>query len=1088
MAKAKSVLGKLVTNVISKTLSGGKKVTRSRRSKGPSVRVNKTPQRPDVSPQKDIWGTNPTQRQIYTTNTDDFRRKVKESISRTIIYARWHKLGQMTADQLTRDKLIDVRSESDDIQTNFEKIDDRFNLLSNYLIKTDYRFVDFGKAVEKNFINMADVLTKNQLQTMNVVNNQLNKFDTTLSKISNKMEVYDRQIDELYGRVKNDNKKGLFSSFLDKKKSYEKNSAQSAQQNQEDKDGPSTLGMLGNAAMLGAAGGAAATGAAGLLKKAVKAPFKAAEKVGTKALGSVGVKLGTRLGARVAAGATGIGLGVVAGMTAYDFYQGYKKDGVWGGFKNAATLGMAYDGDEKPEDTQDLKSKLNETLKPIWLESSDNITLISKKTIKLETSAEIVLKAMKINLDGREILVNGKPLGEVTPGSQRPKTEEEKTWWDKVKEKFQGTNSTVGSPYMGRGSTGNRQRMMEQLRNTPGFMQRNGRGYSPMPGGSSTYQEALSPSFQPKTRNKTIGETLLEKMGDGKGFNREKFRKELENNPELRDRMLTLAAAEEGWKDPRAQREVLETMFNRADAYGKTLDDITKMKPKEYNYYQPYYDGAYNRNAAILAANPQLREELNKRLEEVFQGSNESNFGTHNASAGVAANSRITQTLTASGHGDDKFRKDNPAYTHVHGPWIIKKESEWYDKMKKNVENSKNSGVLPGFRKGVEQMGRGLDKVFNFQEKAKGLRLRGKSFIEGYDPSKRYAGRSNVSADYVNENFLPGMNFLGGLGMGGAIGENPYIRQGKFFENQNAGVDQGVHSRGGHHYGGRGFLASDISGGNALRPALVKAAGGEENSRALINALGDLMFNPEIVARVQPRELINQGRTINASGRSQGGGHWSHVHWAPGKKTNDADYKKLLSELMTDPDKFGVEGKRFKDLALSTGIWVKNPAGGFKLNPERYGNTPSMVAETKPEQPKPKPMAQRGITTHAGSEKPQPPKVAEVAPQQGNITGRSLKFVDQKKSGMRQKLRNMQATLNKIDEKKSAKNVAMNGSISGGKNTPSQKKEADTKTADAKPAVKNPSDKSIVTRNNRADSIPAGPADDGYGDFNPCLV
>lgn len=209
------------------------------------------------------------------------------------------------------------------------------------------------------------------------------------------------------------------------------------------------------------------------------------------------------------------------------------------------------------------------------------------------------------------------------------------------------------------------------------------------------------------------------------------------------------------------------------------------------------------------------------------------------------------------------------------------------------------------------------------------------SFIEGYDPTKRYGGTKSVSERYVNENFLPAMNFIGALGMGKAIGENPYIREGKFYENQQAGVAPGVHSARGHHYGAHGFLASDISGGG-YRPSFMRIAGGEKNARRMVSALGDLMFHPEIRKLLSPRELINQNRTVNARGFSLGGGHPSHVHFAPGAGISKETYDKLAKEIFSNPEKFGEAGKNFADAALAAGLWVKSPSGGYMLNPEKF--------------------------------------------------------------------------------------------------------------------------------------------------------
>lgn len=440
---------------------------------------------------------------------------------------------------------------------------------------------------------------------------------------------------------------------------------------------------------------------------------------------------------------------------------------------------------------------------------------------------------------------------------------------------------------------------------------------------------------------------------------RARFAKELEANPNLRRDMMVMAMSEVGINaSPESHRAVMESMMNRAAAQGKDLSEILKRHPGvKGNYYAPYFDGAFDKRMQNFQNNPELQKTLNTRVDEVLAGSNDSNLGTDNSSAGVAESARRTQTITNVVGGETYSRKDRTPDTH--GAGVVDNNKKWYAQTQAAIDAEKanpkaeQKPVAPLPPANYENVPAGVtpetiagEKGLVGDTKPVAVPTQGIN-IEGYDPKKKYPGYNTASEKYVNENFLPAMNdFVGGLGMGKAIGENPYIRQGK----TTGAYVSNVH-KGPHHYGKDGVLASDISGGQ-FRPDFVKQAGGEGNSREMIAALGDLMFHPEISKIVQPRELINQNRTINSSGQYRGGGHPSHVHFAPGGKASSEDYRKLVAEIMANPAKYGEAGKRFRTAATNAGIWVDNGQGGYKLNPEKFGEkeaSPEEVARTQVE-------------------------------------------------------------------------------------------------------------------------------------------
>lgn len=161
------------------------------------------------------------------------------------------------------------------------------------------------------------------------------------------------------------------------------------------------------------------------------------------------------------------------------------------------------------------------------------------------------------------------------------------------------------------------------------------------------------------------------------------------NNPEVKEKILALTMAEVGTKNESAQRALMETIFNRTAAHKKkSLSDTMS-----YAYYEPFQNGAFNRRLQELRSNPDLRANLEQRLEEVLSGSNDSNFATHNGSAGVAANARVTQSVAAEIGGETFTRKDNADYKGIHGAGTVKNEAAWFNGVEKAAEIAAQTNV-----------------------------------------------------------------------------------------------------------------------------------------------------------------------------------------------------------------------------------------------------------------------------------------------------------------------------------------------------------------------------------------------------------
>ena len=111
----------------------------------------------------------------------------------------------------------------------------------------------------------------------------------------------------------------------------------------------------------------------------------------------------------------------------------------------------------------------------------------------------------------------------------------------------------------------------------------------------------------------------------GFGIDRSRFKAELENNPELAKRLMSLAKAEVGSQGIAAQQKWMETVFNRAYAQGKSISAV--IDPN---------NGYWPRGQKRPQLSDAETETYMGTLNRVLSGSNESNYATDNASAGLA--------------------------------------------------------------------------------------------------------------------------------------------------------------------------------------------------------------------------------------------------------------------------------------------------------------------------------------------------------------------------------------------------------------------------------------------------------------------
>ena len=325
----------------------------------------------------------------------------------------------------------------------------------------------------------------------------------------------------------------------------------------------------------------------------------------------------------------------------------------------------------KDQKTLKDKSELKKAVKkPLTRTANSGATAVVQKNQSGLTDASAYYDRMRTEEDKKQFLLFGK-----LPGGF---------------EFVQGNNGRLGSaeavaasgamPFNQGGSFG-----------SGGFTRVNGssessgtRGsYFPSPSGVGAPSPAGS--GQPILGDTTSNE-LKSWRGNGVGSSeglagmRQKWAKELEN-PELREKLLALTYSEVGNASKKgdmterhaSQRALMETIMNRGSA--QKYDSLNKVMTSAY--YEPMQNSTYSNRLAELRRNPKLAKELNERLEEVLRGSNDSNFGTHNSSAGVAASAEKTQNVTARLGGETYSTKTNQSFAGLHGAGTVRNERQW---------------------------------------------------------------------------------------------------------------------------------------------------------------------------------------------------------------------------------------------------------------------------------------------------------------------------------------------------------------------------------------------------------------------------
>jgi uncharacterized membrane protein YgcG len=171
----------------------------------------------------------------------------------------------------------------------------------------------------------------------------------------------------------------------------------------------------------------------------------------------------------------------------------------------------------------------------------------------------------------------------------------------------------------------------------------------------------------------------------GGKIDRSKFDAELKANPALREKILRIAANEQG-SNPAGVQSVLESMMNRAQVRGTSLEQQAKWYQSEGGYYA---QGNMGRGAL---EDPKHRAILEDALTKTLAGSNVSNYATDNASGDLAARERASGAFKyASSYGGETFFTPGTAE-----PGQVKRYEQWFKSVTAGLGDGGGGAPKPG--------------------------------------------------------------------------------------------------------------------------------------------------------------------------------------------------------------------------------------------------------------------------------------------------------------------------------------------------------------------------------------------------------
>lgn len=181
-------------------------------------------------------------------------------------------------------------------------------------------------------------------------------------------------------------------------------------------------------------------------------------------------------------------------------------------------------------------------------------------------------------------------------------------------------------------------------------------------------------SVSEAVRNMVPGLTGGDKVGGAFMEGRQRFAKELADNPALKEKLFGIVMGEN--KDDKAGRSVMESAMNRAVVRGTSLAAQLKLHAQSGINEGGYYAGFRPRDVA------RYRERLEGQLKDVLAGSNVSDYATDNASSWLAEKHKRNNTF--------RMRKEYGKETFFSPDSRISKQ---YDRWRALVAESERSKV-----------------------------------------------------------------------------------------------------------------------------------------------------------------------------------------------------------------------------------------------------------------------------------------------------------------------------------------------------------------------------------------------------------
>lgn len=217
------------------------------------------------------------------------------------------------------------------------------------------------------------------------------------------------------------------------------------------------------------------------------------------------------------------------------------------------------------------------------------------------------------------------------------------------------------------------------------------------------------------------------------------FMRELEQNPGLRDKVMRIAANEQG-SNPNGTQAVIESMMNRAVVRGTNLETQARWYGGERGGY--YAMGNMGRGALENSAQ---RAILERSLANAGAGSNASNYATDNSSGGLAARERAS--------GSFRYRKDYTGETFFAPGTAEPGLAQKYDRWLQSTTAAEGAGgsrprvgiTLPG-SDGLNGTQRSFENWRSLGLGARGAAMGGpQSSISNSNSSATHIGNLNVT-------------------------------------------------------------------------------------------------------------------------------------------------------------------------------------------------------------------------------------------------------------------------------------------------------------------------------------------------------